>query len=760
MLIEGPCDLNGRFDELALPHSLPIAVFSYLRRDTVSRTAWSPFCDYSPEWVAITAAREVGAEARFCDLPSWHDAFLDVRNRYTDRRGAAARERADRYVKALCERLAVDDGDALWDHLFEQEAPEAELRGRLDAYFERLRGDAPAVGEDIEREDFMARSIAWAMRDATRGRDKGGAGDVVVVCGGYHAPALIRTWKGATDQLDAGDPFPTVEPPPEASCGSYLVPYSYKRLDAFAGYEAGMPSPAFYETLWAQGPDQAVDQALETVVERLRKKKQPVSTADLIAATSLTRGLARLRGHESPARTDLLDAIAGSLLKEGLEVPLPWSRRGPLLPHTDPMLVEVVAALSGERRGRLAPATPRPPLVEDVRATLERLDLEPPRKKYERRDVELVLTTEEGRESSRVLHRLRVLAVPGFERLRGPGRATEAVLEETWRLGGYEDTEAALIEASGWGATLEGAAVARLEYLLAHAGELSELARLLGEAVFVGVAGLAMRVLSDVAAQVVKEPSFAEVGAATRQLFEIWRHDALFGAAKSDRLGLVLAACHDRGLWLVEGLSGETAPAEPAQLSALAALRDLTREGADDLEVSTERAEGVFGRRAVDTSAPPAIRGGCLGALWSLGHWRSEDTAGRHAIRALRAAARPETLGDFLTGLFALAREEVLHCETLLAAVDEIVVALGPDAFLRGLPALRLAFSYFPPLEREALARFALKRHGGDASQSRALLRLDVDPAEVARGAELDAHVAALAARYGLCDDLDEDDAP
>jgi len=85
----------------------------------------------------------------------------------------------------------------------------------------------------------MARAIAWAMNDA-------GDGDaVVVVCGGYHAPALARGWKDAAQELDEGAPFPTVEPPPEASCGSYLVPYSYKRLDAFAGYQSGMPSPAF-----------------------------------------------------------------------------------------------------------------------------------------------------------------------------------------------------------------------------------------------------------------------------------------------------------------------------------------------------------------------------------------------------------------------------------------------------------------------------------------------------------------------------------
>src|SRR5688500_13138536 len=33
VLIEGPADMNARLDELLLPHSLPIAIFTYYRDD-------------------------------------------------------------------------------------------------------------------------------------------------------------------------------------------------------------------------------------------------------------------------------------------------------------------------------------------------------------------------------------------------------------------------------------------------------------------------------------------------------------------------------------------------------------------------------------------------------------------------------------------------------------------------------------------------------------------------------------------------------
>ena len=53
VLIEGPADMNGRLDELALPHRLPVAIFSYYQTEERAHASWSPFCAYSPEWVAL-----------------------------------------------------------------------------------------------------------------------------------------------------------------------------------------------------------------------------------------------------------------------------------------------------------------------------------------------------------------------------------------------------------------------------------------------------------------------------------------------------------------------------------------------------------------------------------------------------------------------------------------------------------------------------------------------------------------------------------
>jgi len=151
-----------------------------------------------------------------------------------------------------------------------------------------------------------------------------------------------------------------------------------------------------------------------------------------------------------------------------------------------------------------------------------------------------------------------------------------------------------------------------------------------------------------------------------------------------------------------------------------------------------------------------AARGRCAGAalgfLWST---RAEvDEA--QAAAALRGSARPEILGDFLTGLFALAREEVLHSATLLGVVDDVVAPMTRDDFLVAIPSLRLAFSYFPPREKEQIAKKILAVHdasgGGDV---RSLTKLAVNPGVTMAGMKVDAAAEALARSYGLWDALD-----
>jgi hypothetical protein len=159
VLIEGPADFNPYMDELWLPHELPIAIYSYMRlADGTRRGAFYPFCEYSPEWQALQAAREIGAAAWFIDLP-WSQIATakSLTHRYAD-----AELRRSRYMDVLCRELGVEDFNALWDTLCEIDGNlplEGYLR-RAHTFCGLIRlaaGHVPV--EDRRREAFMAEQI-------------------------------------------------------------------------------------------------------------------------------------------------------------------------------------------------------------------------------------------------------------------------------------------------------------------------------------------------------------------------------------------------------------------------------------------------------------------------------------------------------------------------------------------------------------------------------------------------------------------------
>jgi hypothetical protein len=105
-------------------------------------------------------------------------------------------------------------------------------------------------------------------------------------------------------------------------------------------------------------------------------------------------------------------------------------------------------------------------------------------------------------------------------------------------------------------------------------------------------------------------------------------------------------------------------------------------------------------------------------------------------------------MGDYLAGLFALAREQVAGAPALVGAISDRICDLDRADFLVALPALRLAFSWFPPREKHGIARAVLSL--GSREDPRDLLELAHAPAAIAAGVSLDGRIAAVGARYGL----------
>lgn len=720
VLIEGPADFNPQIEELRLDHAPPVAIFSYHADDDGSRASFAPFCAYSPEWVALRTAWRIGAQPLFCDLPFWAMDAEAARNRYADPHGLAARH-ADA-VAHLGRELNAEGFDAVWDALVEQRGRESvgEVAAR---YFDLLRPRGVEDRAEAAREAFMARHVAWALREA-------GDRPVALVCGGWHVNGV----RDALALADGARP-PLPEPAPQARCGSFLTPFSYARLDSFGGYAAGMPSPGYYERVFRDGLDAAARWASDRIVAALREASSPVSTADRVAFAAATQALARMRGHRAPLRADLFDAALATLVKEPLARAPDWS--APDAARED-LAALMARALSAQVEGALAPGVRQPPLVADVAARLDAqgLAFSPPM------TVEIDWRDASQRPRAHLLHQLRLIDAPGLSHVRGPAEPDARDLCESFALSRHSDFAARLIEASQWGADLPSAAAACVEARLADDVRAPDgLARALADALFAGLAPMSQTLVDRLRAAIAAGSDLAALARTGRRLARLRRYGEAFGAAARDALAPLCATARARLLWLVEGV---ISPHEAqAGVEAALAIRDL-RDDADD-----DDAASVFARLAVAPTTPAPLAGAALGYLLA----RGADSVDRGLAR-LRAFAAPQALGDFLGGLFALAREEIARREDALDVIDALVAGWSDDEFLIALPAMRGAFSWFPPRERERLAQALLRRAGLDAgganAQARDWMRRRVDVADHVAAARREARAARRLARYGL----------
>ena len=104
--------------------------------------------------------------------------------------------------------------------------------------------------EDIRSADRPSEAFDGRADSADAGRR---ARSLLVVTGGFHSSALAARQRaslapasGADAEEQDGDEGRIEQ------AGIAPTTYSYERLDNLTGYDAGMPSPGFYEHAWRQ----------------------------------------------------------------------------------------------------------------------------------------------------------------------------------------------------------------------------------------------------------------------------------------------------------------------------------------------------------------------------------------------------------------------------------------------------------------------------------------------------------------------------
>lgn len=719
ILIEGPASFDSLLPLLLDPETqAPFAIYTSLEEKAHSpehtgsalvprRAACYPFCDSSPELVALRTGRDMQSALRFIDLDYGDQVQAELlQETPTDRLASLQAEghfQRSRYLNELAQRAGCRDHNDLWDHLFEtrispmpDEADTVRFMRDVAAWCFFARSDTP--DRDLEEDGTVARERA--MADAILYELEKGTESIVVVTGGFHTVALPELVRDGT----SGEARDTTRSGPPCN---YLIRYSFEQLDALNGYSAGMPSPLYYDLVWrrASQADALASIATELLVDlgRLSRRKRlatPLTAADEIAALDQARRLAAFRGHPGPTREDLLDGIRSCFVRGAADT------EGQL------MLGLARHVLCGNRIGNVPATAGHPPIVRAFLGQVKTLHLKGGDSVPHKTSLDLY-RRESHRKTSRFFHALSFLGVP-FARLQGGpdflrGTGLDRI-QEHWSYRWVPQTEMRLIECAILGSTIEEAAARRLFLSVSSleqrgAGHsATEAVELLVLACRMGLHRYTGELLDLILTLINAEPSLVTLTGALQQLLLLWEAREPLEARQLAEIPLLMARAYDRACALLYRL-GDTPVADAGPtLDALIRLRDLLLTGVAEM-LDPDLFWKPLRNWLDDPSAQDALLRGGISALLHNAALLSEEDLIRHlegALTAVGGIAQEQT--SFLVGLLRASRDLAWKQPALIHALDRLFETWDEEVFLDRLPHLRLAFARLTPSETDRVA--------------------------------------------------------
>lgn len=386
ILVEGPRAFDSLIPMLTSSDArMPLAVYTYaVQRKSASDTddgrcaAYYPFCDHSPELVALRAAQAHQIPARFIDLNFDEQSVLEAATERDDFVSLLDERhyRRSRYLQALATQLGCRDHEELWEHLFEVPATTRSLAdyvADVATYCHLARQECSE--DELTRDGTLQREaeMAWHIREALKRRGEKD-GPVLAVIGGFHAVAL-------PELLARAPARPSISTAAISDTSTALIRYGFDRLDRLNGYSAGMTSPAWQQLLWElinkyhrvgqAGSTKVRTEAALTILFQIAAELRErhgvaIPMPSLRAAYEHCLRLATLRQRPAPVRDDVLDAVKSCFVKGDVDA--------------DGMVALAVAhrCLRGESMGKVPAGASTPPLVKDFmyRARRQRLKID------------------------------------------------------------------------------------------------------------------------------------------------------------------------------------------------------------------------------------------------------------------------------------------------------------------------------------------------------------------------------------------------
>lgn len=674
VLIEGPPEADALVP-LAAEEDMrpPVALLAHVV-DEPGKSAFWPFAEFSPEWVALRWALVHGAPVRFIDLPAAHTLAMRDSEEETPGKEEEAAEGAEGAedvridpLRVLAETAGYDDAERWWEDVVEHREGDAfaALGEAMGALRETL-GDG-GHGRDLVREAYMRLQVRAATKEF--------GDDVAVVCGAWHVPALRQKTTVTADRA-------LLKGLPKAKVDLTWVPWTHRRLARAGGYGAGIESPGWYGHLFS-APDRPVERWLTKVAGLLRDEDRIVSSAHVIEAVRLAESLAAMRGRPLAGLTETTDAVR-AVLCEGSDVPL-------ALIH-DKLVV-------GDVLGEVPDAAPAVPLQRDLSRLQRSLRLKPSAAEKEL-DLDLRGDTDVAR--SRLLHRLRLLGVPWGEPARS-ARGSTGTFRETWRLRWEPELSVRVAEAGIWGTTVLAAAGAKAAADAVAASALADVTALAERCLLAELPDslpVVMRVLADRAAL---DADVGHLAQALPALVRALRYGDVRGTGTGALAGVATGLAQRIFVGLppaCANLDNDAAEEMRGHVDAVHSALGLLDDAALRVRWRT-----VLHTLAARDSVAGVVRGRCARILLDEGALGDEGAARLMGL-ALSPGTPPGEAAAWIEGFVGGGSGGgllLVHDERLLGLVDAWLVGVSPDAFTDVLPLLRRTFSAYESGVRRTL---------------------------------------------------------
>jgi hypothetical protein len=439
VLVEGPPEADEILQWVHHKELIPpVAILCY-RPDNPQQSAFYPFAEFSPEWQAILYARQNNIPVRFMDLPAAHQfAIEDEEEKQepvqgvnslalqstgltAETSGALPPVRLDP-ISHLAAAAGYDDGEKWWEHMFEHRHNDEAVFDAVNEAMGVLRELLPQKEDrrEILREAYMRKTIRQAEKEMFT--------NIAVICGAWHAPALMSMPK----QKEDNDLLKSL---PKVKVECTWIPWTYNRLGYFSGYGAGITSPGWYDHIW-QHPYDDGTRWMAKVAKLFRQHQMDISVAHVIEAVRLAESLAALR-HLHKAGLEELNEATLSVLCNGESIM---------------MRLVYNELIVSDRIGEVPTDIPKPPLQLDIEKQQKKLRL-PATADF--KDYTLDLRKETDLERSIFLHRLQLLGIKWGQKSEVSGRGT---FKEQWRLQWDPAFSIDIIEKGNWGNTADEAA--------------------------------------------------------------------------------------------------------------------------------------------------------------------------------------------------------------------------------------------------------------------------------------------------------------